>query len=221
MINDIYATSMHGHYHRTADGSVVERGSWSYRGYGNAEIELTADVQCNDAVGSRFRLRVHSAERQIDAFDVERSWTENTAERRSSIHAVRDGMFLRIEADGFGSEHLSGELELPPESIFDGPTPIWLIHLMMTALPPEDRTTTSPVITVRIDGSEFGGGFYTVSRSGADVQFTAIDSDGNATESWTVHVADDGCPERVTGNGTAVEIVRTPHVAEADPGNTQ
>ena len=228
MIKDIYATSMHGHYTTTRADGDIETGRWSYRGYGNAEIELIAESDCSDNVETCLRVVVHSAERQLDAFEIDTRWNENTARRHVRLLGEKEGIYLKLRGEGLADEPLDAEFDLPPETIIDGPSPLFLIHLMMTALPAEDREVTTPVVKVSERVGEFTSGFYRVSRSGRDIAIVELDKQGEELGSISIRVADDGCPERIERarrlterHAEHTEIVRTPHVAETEPGSTQ
>jgi hypothetical protein len=203
MINDIFATSMHGRYTTSANGTIVETGEWTYRGYGNAEITMSATADRADA-NLRYELRLHSVERQLD----EIFFRPHGEAGPRPFHARIAGHIVSInEPDG---EALLGNLNVPPETVYDGPSPIWLVHLVMTAPPPTDREITTPVVRLSLDDGEFHGGFYRLERSGNNIAVSKLDKEGVALGSMSVILAEDGCPRRVVTDGSETEIVRLP-----------
>src|SRR5687768_3909994 len=139
MLNDIFATSMHGRFATTEAGTLVESGEWSYRGYGNAELALTASGE-RPAENLRYELRLHSVERQLDEIFF-RSLAGEQPTR--SFHATIAGHVLSLTAPNVDGDSAVGNLAVPPETIYAGPSPIWLLHLVMTAPPPRDRAVTT------------------------------------------------------------------------------
>ncbi len=221
MLKDIFATSMRGHFTTTSADGTQERGQWSYRGYGNAEIELFSQAAVDDRRATVTRITLHSAERQVDQFEIATAWTENTGEHDLQLLAEKEGIYLRLSVDGMEDHPLEGQFELPPETVVDGPSPVFIMHLLLTAMPPEDRSTTTPVVWITPHASELETGFYRVSRTGRHIAIEVLDDDGSFRGAIRVDVADDGCPELIDRDGTLTQIVRTPTSTEAEPGATQ
>jgi hypothetical protein len=206
MLNDIFATSMHGRYSTTEAGRIVEQGEWSYRGFGNAEITITASAERPDDA-LRFELRLHSAERQLD--DVELRALEGEVPTRT-LHAKIAGHVMTLEsANGDGDESL-GNLSVPPETVFDGPSPIWLIHLVMTAPPPTDRVVTTPVVRFMLEGGGAPGIFYRFTRDANRIAIAVLDDQGVETSSMSLRLDEDGCPRHIASGATETEILRLP-----------
>jgi hypothetical protein len=206
MLNDIFATSMHGRYITTGSGTIVEEGEWSYRGFGNAEITMAASAE-RPVESLRYELRLHSAERQLDEIYF-RSLTDDVPTR--AFHAKMAGHVLMLATpDDDGGEAL-GNLTVPPETVYDGPSPIWLIHLMMTAPPPTDRILTTPVVRFTLDTGEIEGDFYRIVRDGNTVSATHLDKEGAEVGSIVLTLDEDGCPRRIVCGATETEILRLP-----------
>jgi hypothetical protein len=206
MINDIYATSMHGRYTTTESGRLVEQGEWSYRGFGNAEITMAASAE-RPVESLRYELRLHSAERQLDEVYF-RSLTDDVQTR--AFHAKLAGHVLTLATPEDDGGEVIGNLTVPPETIYDGPSPIWLIHLAMTAPPPTDRLLTTPVVRFSIDSGELGGLFYRLEREGNDIAACMLDEEGTEKGTIRIALAEDGCPKRIVCGATETEIVRLP-----------
>jgi hypothetical protein len=206
MLNDIFATSMHGRYSTTESGRIVEQGEWSYRGFGNGEITMSASaerpVECMN-----YELRLHSAERQLDEIYF-RSLTDDVPTR--AFHAKIAGHILTVAAPEDDGGDVIGNLTVPPETVYDGPSPIWLIHLVMTAPPPTDRLLTTPVVRFSLDSGELGGLYYRIEREGNNIAASVLDEKGNAQGGITINLAEDGCPKRIVAGATETEILRLP-----------
>ena len=211
MLNDIFATSMTGRFETTRDGEVVERGNWSYRGYGNAEITMTADAETT-TTGVRYDVRLHSAERQVDEFFVRESEGDRA---RQEFRALVAGHTVSLSTVDAGGATVEGTVQVPDETIYDGPSPVWLIHLVMTAPPPTDKVINTPVVRYDIGRGELVGGAYIVSRNGNTVFIQVVDDEGNHRDDLIVELAEDGCPRFIRSSGAVTEIVRIPIAAGA------
>ena len=210
MLNDIYALSMGGRFESRRDGAVVEQGTWSYRGHGNAEITLEA----SNAPGPAqllYEVRVHSVERQIDEFQCESSSGEAGVTSRRSVAARVTGHTVELKASNSDAEPFAGIVNVPVETVYDGPSPVWMIHLMMTALPPSDHEVTTPF--VRLDPLSGGmtEGFFRVWRSGSLVKLLELNIDGESVDEWEIEISDDGCPRFIRNSRMEQEIIRVPY----------
>jgi hypothetical protein len=206
MINDIFATSMHGRYSTNQSGRLIEEGEWTYRGFGNAEIAMTASAT-RPVDGSAYELRLHSVERQLDGIAF-RSTGGDLPTR--AFEAKITGHIVTVSAPGDEGKEETGNFSVPPETIYDGPSPIWLIHLVMTAPPPTDRMPTTPVVRFGLATGELVGGFYRIERAGNDVTATVLDKDGSQIDTLSILLAEDGCPTRIVRGDLETEIVRLP-----------
>lgn len=206
MLNDIFATSMHGRFSTTDSGQVVERGEWSYRGFGNAELTLAASSE-RPVDNVRYELRIHSAERQLDEIFF-RTLTDGSPTR--AFHSKIAGHVMTIATPEDDGGELIGNLSVPPETVYDGPSPIWLIHLMMTAPPPTDRSLTTPVVRFSVESGEIGGCFFKLERRENDITIRELDGDGTETDIIAVTLDEDGCPRLITRGTLETEIVRLP-----------
>lgn len=205
MLNDIFAASMSGHYETSSDGAVVERGTWSYRGFGSAEIELKAGAERpGDAL--RFAVEIHSAERQIDRFTIS-SRDQATGQQQIAMKASIAGHLITVDYTDAAGTH-NGSLSFPDETIHLGPSPIWFIHLMLVDVIPTDRVITTPFIRYGLDPDSISSGFFRVSRAGLDVRMELIDDTGAVESVVEILLADDGCPQKITAGGTTTEVVR-------------
>jgi hypothetical protein len=214
MLNDIYALSMGGHYESRRDGEIIERGTWSYKGHGNAEITLEASTGPGPAP-ILYEVRVHSAERQIDEFQCESGPggdSSSSGAGRQSISAKVTGHLVEMRVNNQDGEPFEGVVSVPPETVYDGPSPVWMIHLMMTAPPPADREVTTPF--VRLDPLTGGmtEGFFRVWRSDATVRLLELNIDGEEVEEWELELADDGCPRFIRNSRMEQEVIRVPQV---------
>ncbi len=208
MLNDIFATSMSGEY-RTRDGeNIVEQGSWSYKGYGNAEIDMKAEGE-SGADDLRYAIMLHSAERQLNYVECNARWSENGSDQSRHMHADISGYQIAVRLGD--DDHPVGNVTAPDEAVYDGPSPIWLIHLMLTALPPVDREVTTPVVYFDAKRGALQGEFYRVSRKGLTVNVAVLDGKGEAIASKEIELSDDGCPRRIRSGERETEIVRLPH----------
>lgn len=206
MLNDIFATSMHGRYSTTESGRLVEQGEWTYRGFGNAEITLSASAERPDE-SLRYELRLHSVERQLDEVYF-RSLTDDVPTR--AYHAKVAGHILTVATPEEDGGEVIGNLSVPSETVYVGPSPIWLVHLVMTAPPPTDRLVTTPVVSFDIDSGELRGGFYRLEREGNIIAACVLDEKGNERGTITLTLAEDGCPKRIVSGDVDTEIVRLP-----------
>jgi hypothetical protein len=206
MLNDIFATSMGGHFQTTEDGAVIERGTWSYRGYGSAEIALHAEAEL-PRTGARYTLDIHSAETQLDTIAL--TALKGDGSKSLDLRVSIAGHEFDLSVDD-GAEKREGHLSVPDETIYDGPSPIWLIHLLIVDPIPEDRTVVTPFVALGLSAEEIRSGFFRVSRAGLEITMEVLDNDGNPESTVQVTVADDGCPELVRSGNTVTEIVRVP-----------
>jgi hypothetical protein len=216
-MNDIYATSMAGSY-VTRDGDrLVEQGKWSYRGYGNAEVTMEATGELD---GINFSLEFHSVETRADHVRLAIRQKED-ADRVTTIRADIAGRSLDVKVEGVDGETHSGTLDVPEGVIFDGPSPIWLIHTMIVDPIPGDRTIVNPFIRFGAHpDEELTGGFYRFERDGHTVTVALLDEDGNErvpeeTEGGspiTVLLHDDGFPSTILSGRFRTEIVRDPMI---------
>jgi hypothetical protein len=212
MLNDIFATSMAGEYTTRDGGTIVEQGSWSYQGYGNAEITMKAEGESNSD-RLRFTLLLHSSERQLNTIEFNARWSQDGNEHRRDVHADIAGYQISLR-EGENDQPM-GNLTAPDEAIYDGPSPIWLIHLMMTALPPVDREVTTPVIYFDAMRGALQGEFYRVSRKGLQVSLEVLDDSGERIGLKEIELSDDGCPRRISIGECETEISRIPHPTNA------
>ena len=206
MINDIYATSMHGRYTTTESGRVVETGEWTYEGFGNAELTLSATAERPEE-GLRYELRIHSVERQLDEVYF-RSHTDDVP--MNSFSARIAGHIMTVATPDEDGAELIGNLDVPPETVFDGPSPIWLVHLVMTAPPPSDRFLTTPVVRFNIDRGVLNGGFYRIARRDNTITASMLDEKGVERGDFTLTLAEDGCPKSIVCGVLETEILRLP-----------
>ncbi len=209
MINDIFATSMGGTYQRREGDRIIETGSWGYRGFGNAEIELKADGEMpNEHL--KYSVTIHSAELQLGDVRCRSVWRSTDGEETRELSAVIAGKEVRLNLDEGDGRPKEGTWSVPDETIYTGPSPIWLIHLCMTALPPHDRQVTTPVISFDAMNGVMEGGFFRIARTGPDLHIDILDTEGRLVDHRDIHLADDGCPVRITGPRSEIEIVRLP-----------
>ncbi|MEP7219147.1 MAG: hypothetical protein ABI876_09535 [Bacteroidota bacterium] len=205
MLNDIFAASMSGHYETSSGGAIIERGTWSYRGFGSAEIEMKAGAE-RPADALRFAVELHSAERQIDRFTIA-TRDQATDQQKIAIKASIAGHLLTVDFSDPSGTH-NGTLSFPDETIHLGPSPIWFIHLMLVDLIPTDRVITTPFIRYGLDSNSIGSGFYRVSRAGLDVRMELIDETGTVESVVEILLAEDGCPKKIMDGETTTEVVR-------------
>jgi hypothetical protein len=210
MLNDIYALSMGGRFESRRDGAIVEQGTWSYRGHGNAEITLEASTGPGPAP-FLYDVRLHSAERQIDEFQCDSSSGDSGADSRRSITARVTGHIVELKVMNADGEPFSGNVNVPVETIYDGPSPIWMIHLMMTALPPADHEVSTPFVRLDPVSGGMTEGFFRVWRNGSIVKLLEMNIDGESVEEWEIELSDDGCPRFIRNSLIEQEIIRTPH----------
>jgi hypothetical protein len=165
-----------------------------------------------------FDVMIHSAERQLGRMVLEVGEKEAEGDAMT-VSASVAGHLLDIELkDSQGNAH-SGTLSIPEETIFMGPSPIWLVHLMLTAPIPEDRMVTAPYVALGLHGDDIEGGFYRFARAGNIVSIAVLDADGNemipadignGIPGLEVILADDGCPEIIRAGRYVTEVVRVP-----------
>lgn len=217
MLNDIFATSMGGTYNTREGEELIERGTWSYRGHGSAEITVNA-LADRPLEGLSFEVTLHSAERQIGLISLE-MWESGMQDEKITVRAHIAGQQMAIQLlDAEGNKH-EGNLSVPEETVFLGPSPVWLVHLMMTAPLPEDRTITTPYVAFGLHGDDVEGGFYRLERRGGVVLIAVLDADGNeiipadignGIPGLEVILADDGCPEIIRAGRVVTELIRVP-----------
>lgn len=211
MMHDIFATSMGGSYETRAGEELIERGSWNYRGYGNAEIAMDADgelVRSQD----RYAIKLHSVERQVDDITLT-TWNDQDAARKLVIHAVVAGHDISVSVSDGDDDVKEGNISVPDETIYDGPSPLWVVHLMMVSMVPEDQVITTPFVRFGLTADDVRGGFYQVERKGPLVTFTALDTDGSSQGRVEIDLADDGVPMVIRDGDFRTEIIRIPQVA--------
>jgi hypothetical protein len=217
MLNDIYATSMSGTYQTREGEEQIERGTWSYRGHGSAEITVHALAE-RGLEGVDFEVTVHSAERQVGLVSLE-MWESGIDDERITVRAHIAGSQMDIQiVDAEGSKH-EGTLSVPDETVFLGPSPVWLVHMMMTSPVPEDRAITTPYVAFGLHGDDVEGGFYRLTRHGNIVSIAVLDADGaeiipadigNGVPGLEIILADDGCPEIIRSGRVVTDLVRVP-----------
>lgn len=206
MINDIFATSMQGRFTVAESGRVVEEGEWTYTGYGNAEIAMTAVGERADR-SLRYELRIHSVELQLDSIEF-MSRAEGTPE--SGFKASVAGNMMTVDSKDDAGAIQTSTIAIPPETIFDGPSPIWMMHVAMSSAPPTDRMVTTPVVVLNVDSGEFLRGFYRFASDGKLILVSILNASGDEVGSLEMTVADDGIIVRIDGNGRSIDIARLP-----------
>lgn len=219
MMRDIFATGMGGTFTSRKGDQVLQDGRWSYEGYGNAEIRMEAVGQSVDG-GHQYAVRLHSAERAIDSVHCKVTWTEDGREVMQHFDADIVGLDVTIRTMR-GDESFEGSISIPDQTFFDGPSPIWLIHAMMTDLPPEDREITAPVAAFDPRTGALVGGFYRFIRSGLTVTAHRLDEEGRQIDQVEIRLADDGCPTSIVADDVITEIVRVPRPAPVDAGGDE
>lgn len=212
MMRDIFATSMGGTFEMKAADTLIETGRWSYQGYGNAEIGMEAEGEILES-GLRYSLRIHSAEYQMGSVNYRAVWSEDGEEVIQEFQAEIVGVDVKIKTTR-GSETFDGDLTIPDATIFDGPSPIWMIHTMLTTPPPGDRQITAPVAVFDPKTGGVVGGLFRFQRTGSEVAVTRMDEDGDVVDHLTIHLADDGCPQSMHARQWEMAILRTPHSAD-------
>jgi hypothetical protein len=208
MLNDIFATSMSGEYHTTGSDKTEERGTWEYVGYGNAEIRMTAKGE-SPSDGTSYELMIHSAERQLDEIEFRSNRGSGNGDA-DFFRATIAGHDMSVHRRS-GDREQFGSITAPDESIHDGPSPIWMIHLMMIAPPPVDREIIAPVIYLDDKHEVVSGRFYRFRRDGLKVEVAQLNEEGELQDHFTIELADDGCPQMIHRNGATTEILRLPH----------
>ncbi len=206
MLNDIFATSMGGHFQTTSGGAVVEGGTWSYRGYGSAEIAMTAESTLADG-GIRYAIDIHSAERQLDAITMN-VWGKDGGEKLRLGASIAGHQIELLVKDGDAER--SGTLTVPDETVYNGPSPIWFVHLFLASPPPADRTVVTPFVALGLHADAISSGFYRVTRAGEMVTMELLNNDGETQSTIEVTLSDDGCPTLIRSGKVVTEIVRVP-----------
>lgn len=209
MLNDIYALTMGGHYVSRRDGQIVEQGTWSYRGHGNAEITLEASTAAGPGPIA-YDVRLHSAERQIDEFHCLSRSSESPSETRRTVAARVTGHMVEMKVMNEEGDPFEGTVSVPPETVYHGPSPIWMIHLMMTAPPPADHEVTTPFVRLDPVTGGMSEGFFKVWRSDLLVRLLELNVDGEEVEEWEIEMADDACPRFIRNRLIEQEIIRVP-----------
>lgn len=209
MIHDIFATSMEGTFETRRGAEVIEKGSWSYRGFGNAEIEMGADGEF-PAESVRYTLRIHSAERRLEHVMAVVQTVGREDDRRQTLSANIAGGEMQLTITDPDSSSREGRLSVPDEVIYDGISPIWLIHLLMTFPPPTDRQVVAPVLSFDPRVGAVTGRFCDIRSDGNHVVIETVDESGERSQRRLVFLADDGCPVRIESNDTVTDIVRIP-----------
>jgi hypothetical protein len=209
-MNDIYSTSMNGRYRMFKDDQQIESGDWHYRGYGNAEIELESTARREADSQRRLHVRIHSAESTIDRFEVTLDEGLEAEPARWSAEGERVGVFLKMSVEPEHGDAFEGGLDIPPDLMLDGPSPLWLIHRMMVAMPPSDRDLVVPVARLQTGTGEVATGFARMRRSADQVHMVELENDGSQRTQSTIQLADDGFPREIHGEGYRIEILRLP-----------
>lgn len=211
MMHDIYAASMAGHYETRAGDELIERGEWSYQGYGNAEITMEAKGE-RLRRGKGFSLNLHSVERQIDQFAIS-NWSIPEEQGRTLIRGTITGHDIDLHITGGDGDTHEGSVSVPDETVYDGPSPIWMIHLMLVAPPPGDRAVTTPYVRLGLDADDVQAGFYRVSRQEKLITLADLDEEGNEVNHMEIEITEDGCPTVIRYGDMVTEVVRVPQVA--------
>jgi hypothetical protein len=208
MLNDIFATSMAGEYRTQRGETITEHGTWDYKGYGNAEIRMTASGQMADD-SLHYELMIHSAERQLDEVTLKFRQSQDGKDTEQRMRAVIASHDIAIEYND-GSNDRIGSLNAPEEAVYDGTSPIWMIHLMMVGLPPEDRAVITPVIYLDARDGTMEGRLYRLERNGLQVSVVEMNEEGEERGRQSIELADDGCPRLIKSGDTTTEILRFP-----------
>ncbi len=210
MMHDIFATSMAGSYETRAGEELLERGSWNYRGYGNAEIAMHAEGESADGE-ERYRLDLHSVERQVDDILL-CSWIpdDENVQGKFEVRVAVAGHELNVSVNDGDGDAKEGVISVPDETIYDGPSPIWLIHLMMVSPMPADRVVTTPFVRFGLNADEVRGGFYRVARRDSLISMTELDEEGVEQGTVEIELADDGVPMTIRDGAYRTDVVRIP-----------
>src|SRR4051812_39560729 len=124
MLNDLYSTAMAGRFENRGGGGLFERGGWGFNRFGNDENNPHCAADCA-AAGLGYSLTIHSAERQMDR--VELTVQEGRDPSPSlTLRADMAGSLLNVDVTDNDGGHNSGNLSVPDEVIYLGPSPIWL-----------------------------------------------------------------------------------------------
>jgi hypothetical protein len=208
MLNDIFATSMAGEYTTQRGETIAEHGTWEYKGYGNAEIRMSATGEiAGDSL--KYDLMIHSAERQIDEVRLNFQQRQDGEDSRQQLRAVIAGHDIALEYND-GRNDRVGSLSAPEEAVYDGTSPIWMIHLMMVELPPEDREVITPVLYLDAHDGALEGRLYRFKRDGLLVEVVKMNEEGEERGRQSIELADDGCPRIIRSGDTTTEILRFP-----------
>lgn len=208
MLRDIFATSMGGTFRTTVDNALIDHGEWSYQGYGNAEIAMKATGSVAET-GVSYSLRFHSAEFQIDSIGYRAEWSEEGNPVVQELDAEIVGLDVKIRTRR-GQESFEGDLTVPDQTVYDGPSPIWMIHLMLSDLPPDGRQITAPAAIFDPHTGGLVGGFFKFERTGLEVSVRRMDEEANVIDHVTILLADDGCPRQIRAEQRVTEIIRVP-----------
>lgn len=201
--------SMSGNYETRTGEQIIEKGSWSYQGHGNAEIAMEASGERLEE-GVRFSTTMHSVELQTDLFTIS-CWTGGeTQEHQTIIHGEIAGYTINLHISGGDGTQHDGAVSVPEETIYNGPSPIWLIHLMMTWPLPDDRIVTAPFVRFGLGADDNDGGFYRFSRAHKRVLIDELDSEGNERHRLEIELADDGCPISIRRGDVFTQVIRVP-----------
>jgi hypothetical protein len=210
MLNDIFATSMAGEYTTQRGETIAEHGTWDYQGYGNAEIRMTASGEIPED-SLKYDLMIHSAERQLDevTLNFRQVLEGEETETQQRMRAVIGAHDIAIEYNDGRNDRI-GSLNAPEEAVYDGTSPIWMIHLMMVGLPPEDRDVITPVLYLDARDGALEGRLYRLKRDGLHVDVVEMNAEGEERGRLSIELADDGCPQRIRSGDTTTEILRFP-----------
>ena len=178
-----------------------------YRGYGNAEIRLEAHGETD---ATSYSLTLHSAERRIDRFEFSaRSTGRDAPSGDYGFSAIVNGHELALSSVESGRE-AHRNLAVPDEVVFDGPSPLWLIHLLVVTPPPADRTVTTPVLIFDENGGAMKGQFYRFERRGDELDIATLDQQGEVLQTFSVRVSESGVPALISSEDTVTEIMMMP-----------
>jgi hypothetical protein len=214
MLNDIFATSMAGEYTTRRGDTIAEQGRWDYTGYGNAEIRMTASGEISED-SLKYDLMIHSAERQLDEVTLNFRQVQDGHDTEQRLRAVIAAHDVAIEYND-GKNDRKGSLSAPEEAVYDGPSPIWMIHLMLVELPPEDREIITPVIYVDPRDGALEGGIYRLKRDGLRVDVVEMSAEGEERGRQSIELADDGCPRFIRNGDRTTEILRFPQHSQTE-----
>lgn len=201
--------SMSGNYETRIGERIIEQGSWSYQGHGNAEIAMEASGERVEG-GMMFSVTMHSVELQTDLFTIS-SWIgRENQEHKTSIRGEIAGYTINLHISGGDGTVHDGSVAVPEETVYDGPSPIWLIHLMMTWPLPVDRVITAPFVRFGLSADDNDVGFYRFSRGDSRVLIDELDSEGIEQRRIEIELADDGCPTSIRRGDMLTQVIRVP-----------